>query len=154
MGVGTRSSLDGKIRTSQGVLCQEREFLCSDELRGRSRTRVCFSFLVSIFYMSGFLLPSSRCHIMQAIRIKTHFHILFCVISKYFISEWTAKQRQKYTQGRLSSERFHLLNTVGFVYRINKFIKRKSTAREDKKWWEQLERLIHFLLEHGHVSIN
>ena len=68
------------------------------------------------------------------------------------LGEWTAKQRQKYTQGRLSSDRQQLLNTVGFVYRINKFIKRKSTAREDKKWWEQLERLIQFLLEHGHVS--
>lgn len=68
------------------------------------------------------------------------------------LGEWTAKQRQKYTQGRLSSERQTLLNSVGFVYRINKFIKRKSTAREDKKWWEQLERLVQFLLEHGHVS--
>jgi len=68
-------------------------------------------------------------------------------------SEWTAKQRQKFTQGRLSKERQQLLNTVGFVYRINKFIKRKSTAREDKKWWEQLERLIQFLLEHGHTLV-
>ena len=108
-----------------------------------------FLFLYRFFIRRDFLLPPSMCH---AIRIKAHFHLLFCEISKHFISEWTAKQRQKYTQGRLSSERFHLLNTVGFVYRINKFIKRKSTAREDKKWWEQLERLIHFLLEHGHVS--
>ena len=66
--------------------------------------------------------------------------------------EWTAKQRQKYSQGRLSPERQQLLDTVGFVYRINKQVSRKSTTREDKKWWGQLERLTHFLLEHGHVS--
>ena len=58
--------------------------------------------------------------------------ILFTLYPTYN-REWTAKQRQKYTQGRLSADRQELLNTVGFVYRINRFIKRKSTAREDKK---------------------
>lgn len=69
------------------------------------------------------------------------------------LGEWTAKQRQKHTQGRLSAARQELLNSVSFVYRINKFIKRKSTAREDKKWWEQLEKLMQFLLEHGHTLV-
>ncbi|CAB9509845.1 helicase [Seminavis robusta] len=92
-------------------------------------------------------------------RLKTYFEKEghSCVPTSYpddpELGEWTAKQRQKETQGRLSQERRELLDSVKFVYRINKFVKRKSTAREDKKWWEQLERLIFFLLEHGHTLV-
>jgi hypothetical protein len=69
------------------------------------------------------------------------------------LGEWTAKQRQKYAQGRLSQERLEKLNSVNFVYRINKFMTRKATPREDKKWLGQFEKLLMFSFEWGHTLV-
>lgn len=71
------------------------------------------------------------------------------------LSNFVAKQRQVYGQGRLTHDRYERLQSINFVWRVKQFStnKNRDHTREDLKWTEKYERLVAFEKEFGTCAV-